>query len=842
MLKKDYPELAKYWNYDRNNKNGLYFKDVSAHSGKKAWWICEKGHEWEATIDHISNGTRCPYCANIKVLPGYNDLATVNPQLSKEWNYERNEKLLPEEFLPGSEKKIWWRCSKGHEWEAMICTRNKGIGCPICAGKTVLPGFNDLATTRKDLLEWWNYEKNQDVKPTEVSAGTHKIVWWKCPEGHEWKSRVSNVAHGRRCPYCAGKKVLKGENDLKTLFPEIAAEWNYKKNKKTPDQYRPHSNNKVWWICEKGHEWEATIGSRVDGTGCPFCSGRRVLKGENDLATTYPELLKEWDYDKNTLDPSEVSFGSNERVWWKCKRGHSWQTKICNRTVLRRGCSLCSKDLRTSFPELAIYYYVKKYFADVESGNRKILDGLELDIFIPEKNIAIEYDGVVWHKSNAAIDREKRKNSLCKQHNIKLIRIREFGLEKLNDCVCIMREGNDDYSLDRIIMMTLKQLGVQKPDVDVKRDRFEIYSLIDFSDKENSLQNKFPEIAAEWNYEKNGKLSPSTVSYSSNIKVWWKCKNGHEWESNINNRLRVPVCPYCNGKKIIPGFNDLATVNPTVSLEWNYERNRKLTPDNVFPNSGKKVWWKCEEGHEWEARIQDRNRGQGCPYCNGYKVMPGINDLQTLYPELCEEWDYEKNKDILPSMVSPTSSRRVWWKCPEKGHHWKDSIQNRVNGAICRECTKPALVKKHYVPKSIPENGSLADIYPNIAAEWDYSKNNTRPNDYFPHSQKSVWWICKEGHEYEAKIGNRTSLNRGCPYCSGRYAIAGKNDFKTTNPELLKYWDYSKNTKKPSEFLPHSQKKVWWTCERAHSYQRTISSQVLQNGRCPYCINKKDLK
>ena len=127
MNKKDYPELAKYWNYERNNKNGLYFKDVSAHSGKRAWWICEKGHEWQTTIDHISNGTRCPYCASKKAFPGYNDLTTVNPQLAKEWNYEKNVGLLPKDFLPNSNKKVWWVCKKGHEYEAPICDRNIGF-------------------------------------------------------------------------------------------------------------------------------------------------------------------------------------------------------------------------------------------------------------------------------------------------------------------------------------------------------------------------------------------------------------------------------------------------------------------------------------------------------------------------------------------------------------------------------------------------------------------------------------------------------------------------------------------------------------------------------------------
>ena len=773
---------ASEWDYKKNTYNP---NEVTYKSDKRVWWICGRcGHEWETAAKVRALGSGCPKCAEVKrteskMKPKEGmSLKDKSPSLAEEWNYEKNDKN-PEDFYNSSNYKVWWVCKHcGGEWEAAICDRVRGNGCPHCARMELALNKKkpDLGNSLEDLypeisLEW-NYEKN-DKTPDQYRPRSNEKVWWICEKGHEWISSINNRTKGNGCPYCVGKKILKGENDFETLFPEIAAEWNYKKNSKTPDQYRPHSNEKVWWICNEGHEWQTTVNNRVYGNGCPFCSGRKVVKGKNDLATMYPELLKEWDYEKNTLDPSEVSFGSNERVWWRCKRGHEWQTTISNRTTLRRGCSLCSKELRTSFPELAIYYYVKKYFADVESGNRELLGGLELDVFIPSKKIAIEYDGVVWHKSSAAVAREKRKNGLCKQKGIRLIRIRESGLEKLSDCICVMRDGNDDYSLNKVIEEVMAQLDIRKPDIDIKRDRFEIYSLIDLSDKENSLQNRFPEIAAEWNYEKNGKLTPSMVSFSSNISVWWKCKEGHEWESNINNRLRVPVCPYCSGNK----------------------------------------------------------------------VMSGSNDLQTLYPELCKEWDYEKNGNLSPSMVLPHSQKKVWWKCSEN-HNWKASVAHRVEGTKCPKCARASMVEKRFrlkiEKKSEKKHGiakakSLEEVYPNIASEWNYEKNERKPSEYYPHSQQKVWWICGKGHEYEAKIGNRTSLNRGCPYCSGRYAIKGENDFETVYPELLKYWDYSKNIKKPSDVLPHSQKKVWWKCENGHSYQRVISSQILQNGKCPIC-------
>ena len=122
-------------------------------------------------------------------------------------------------------------------------------------------------------------------------------------------------------------------------------------------------------------------------------------------------------------------------------------------------------------------------------------------------------------------------------------------------------------------------------------------------------------MAEEWNYEKNGTLKPEYFSVNSHKKVWWKCKNGHEWQAPIGNRNIGRGCPYCVGQKIVKGENDLQTVNPILAKDWNYEKNNGLTPMDVTPNSHKKVWWKCSKGHEWQAVVASRNRGSGCPIC-----------------------------------------------------------------------------------------------------------------------------------------------------------------------------------------------------------------------------------
>jgi len=244
------------------------------NSGKKVWWKCSKGHEWQAVIANINNGRNCPYCSGKKVLQGYNDLGTLNPKLAKEWSYEKNGDLKPEQFTANSGKKVWWKCPKGHEWQATIANRNRGNGCPYCSGRYAVKGKTDLATLNPNLIKEWNYEKNGDLTPKDFTANSTRKVWWRCIKGHEWQATVNNRNYGRNCPYCAGKKVLQGYNDLGTLNPKLASEWNYEKNGNLkPEYFTANSNKKVWWRCRKGHEWQAVIASRNNGAKCPYCKG-----------------------------------------------------------------------------------------------------------------------------------------------------------------------------------------------------------------------------------------------------------------------------------------------------------------------------------------------------------------------------------------------------------------------------------------------------------------------------------------------------------------------------------------------------------------------------------------
>ena len=192
-----------------------------------------------------------------------NSLAAVHPELIAEWS-EKNLPLTPDSITFGSNKKVWWKGACGHEWETSVKARSNGEKCPICSGARVVAGINDLSTLKPELASEWSEEN--EIKPTEVSIGSHKKVIWKCKLGHEWIATVkSRTIKKTGCPYCSHNKVLAGFNDLATLFPEVADEWS-DKNEKKPTEVMAFANSKAWWKCRTcGYEWNTLISTRSYG-------------------------------------------------------------------------------------------------------------------------------------------------------------------------------------------------------------------------------------------------------------------------------------------------------------------------------------------------------------------------------------------------------------------------------------------------------------------------------------------------------------------------------------------------------------------------------------------------
>ncbi len=638
-LSTTHPELCLEWHYEKNID--ISPAEVSKVSTKKVWWKGKCGHEWQATVGSRTAGNGCPYCSNVKVLVGYNDLLTINPQIASEWHPTKNGERRPQDFIIGSGKKVWWKCSScGHEWQTSIAnrTKNNGTGCPKCKNELIAiknstpnPG-ESLFDINPELAKEWHPTRNGDLTPKDVFPSSDKIVWWKCIVGHEWEATISVRNRGIGCIQCSKEK--------RTSYPEQAVCYyisklfhdtinRYIEDNKELDIYIPslkigieydgmffHTSekaekerNKDHYFAQKGirvirikEKQGLTSDISIENDTIFYSPNRHYISLSTVIATivkmiyeaknenvpeldisierdntqilqaylsslkensvfTNKTLAKEWNYEKNgLLNPQYIPQNSGRKVWWKCEKCHEWQAVIASRNQ-GLGCPYCS--------------------------NKKVLAGY------------------------------------------------------------------------------------------------------------NDLLTLNPQIASEWHPTKNGELKPQDFIIGSRKKVWWKCKDcGYEWETSIVNRTKEngTGCPCCANKIIVVGKNDLATAYPLLAKQWHYQKNGTLTPFMVSSGSSQSVWWKCEKGHEWKAVIASRNKGVGCPYCAGKKVSKGFNDLQTVNPDLAKEWNYEKNDGLAPSDVLPNSHKKVWWRC-KNGHEWQAIIGNRHRGKGCPECYKASFKK-----------------------------------------------------------------------------------------------------------------------------------------------------
>ncbi len=272
-------KIAEQWHPTKNHP--LLPEYFTHGSQKKVWWKCPKGddHEWESTISNRIYGKGCPICSG-RLIMASNSLATLCPELAKEWHSSKNNELTPHDVGIGSQKKVWWKCPKGtdHEWIAAVSSRSTGVGCPICINKKTVTS-NSLSTINPILAKEWHPSKNASLTPDDLTSGSHKKVWWKCPKGedHEWEANTKSRNRGNGCPVCANTKTVKS-NCLATVVPELAKEWHLiRNNDLTPGDVTPSSTRKVWWKGICGHEWQAVISKRAHrGQGCPKCKGKRI--------------------------------------------------------------------------------------------------------------------------------------------------------------------------------------------------------------------------------------------------------------------------------------------------------------------------------------------------------------------------------------------------------------------------------------------------------------------------------------------------------------------------------------------------------------------------------------
>ena len=449
---------------------------------------CPQGHTWTQSDASRNAGRGCPFCARKKAWPGETDLFTEAPGLKARWDFTKNTNLDPTELLKGSDKFAWWICDKGHEFEKRIWEMARS-GCSYCSNKKLLVGFNDLETVRPDLAKELDLQQNDGLSSRELLFGTSRLVWWKCPKGHSYQAKVSQRNFSNSgCGVCAGNKTEPGFNDLLTKYPVISASWDHKMNQGLfPENFAPSSSKKVWWKCEKGHSWLMAVAERTGGQGCAVCENRQILSGYNDLETLFPDLAASLALGLNPENFAKtVGAHSHKKAWWRCPKGHVYEARVTSRH--KTGCAICA--------------------------GQSVLSGF------------------------------------------------------------------------------------------------------------NDLQSQNPSAAKYFLSKKNEKF-PYEVLIGSRVQYWWACELGHQFRAHPDSVNKGNWCPYCGNKKVMAGFNDLATVRPDLAKEWHPTKNRPLEPSQVINGFHRKVWWRCDSGHAFLQSGKKRREGQGCPSCSASGYSPG---------------------------------------------------------------------------------------------------------------------------------------------------------------------------------------------------------------------------
>jgi DNA-directed RNA polymerase subunit RPC12/RpoP len=370
-----------------------------------------------------------------------------------------------------------------------------------------------------------------------------------------------------------------------------------------------------------------------------------------------------------------------------------------------------------------------------------------------------------------------------------------------------------------------------------------------------SLSERYPAVAAEWHPDLNGELTPADVKPGSNQKVWWRCSScRYEWRAVIENRATgASRCPVCSRRLVretrtAPGPGEsLAEVDPPLAAEWHPDKNRPLTPADVRSNRSLKVWWRCSScGHEWRAMIRERAIGHGCFKCAARRraakrAFVPRRKGRRLPDHLLAEWRPDLN-DCDPSTLTGGSDYRAWWRCSTCGHEWQASVFNRVaHGSGCPPCGH----RRTAEAASRPAPGqSLADLYPELTAEWDIGRNgNLTPADVRPGSQHGVWWLCSTcGLSYSATPTSRTSRRSGCRLCVARkwaqklHVPSEGRSLADVLPDVAAEWHPIRNDPlRPEDVKPWSNRMAWWRCREGHEWRTTVAQRA-RGRRCPHCL------
>lgn len=687
------------------------------------------------------------------------------PELAKEWDYDNNGDINPSNISCGSSKEVFWICPIcHHSYLKKVSNRtspskrkSESKFCPICLGRIIIPGYNSLKAKFPDIIrEEWDFSRNK-VDPDTIAPHQNKIKhWWICKKGHSYQAVVNNKIsnNGGNCPYCSHEKLL-FENSLSFVNPKLAKEWNYEKNKLTPEKVFANANSYAWWICDKGHKWKAKICNRNNGKGCPICAKGHHSSFPEQVIYHYinkmfPDALNGYKYKNYEIDiyvPS-VKLG----IEYDGEYFHKSANKIerdnnKNNLLFNDGIDFIrvrESNCPNTNNNCVIFRY--NYTSDYHSLERILVEVLS---FIANKyNKEVNFEVSIDSIKNQLLDQISTvstsksllhlNKNLCKDWNYELNYPLEPKMFYPNSSVKIFWKCHKCSYVWKATIGSRNQ-GCGCPSCS-NREHYNTNSWIKKAKKAHG---------DNYDYSK--------VNYiNSKTPVIISCPKHGDFSQNPTEHLLGKGCKYCAHQAFHPE-ESLAKLYPDISKEWNYELNKKtgFTPNNIGINSTIKFYWHCNYGkpHSYLATIYSRvYRHSGCAVCHG-KQITFDTSVAFLRSDLVNEWC--DSNIYKPSEVSLGSTKKIMWKCSNPIHKpYLASVYSRVHlKSGCPECSGNIKSSQSY-------SLELNNKHPNIELLSEYIKSNIRI--------KCRCKICE--HEWEPFPYNLLK-GYGCPICKNKNII-----------------------------------------------------------------------
>tara|TARA_X000000950_G_scaffold201273_1_gene242331 strand:- start:333 stop:2186 length:1854 start_codon:yes stop_codon:yes gene_type:complete len=531
--------------------NNLQIENLTYGSNVKVWWYCSNGHSWKCSPKERTqkrSSKRCPVCRSF---------AYKRPDLLEEFDAKKNNGIDPFQIKENSSLRLNWLCKNCYfSFKASVNNRNmKNSGCPACSG-SVVSDLNMLSSHSPELVSEWG--KKNKKSPTEFSYGSDYRAYWECSTcAYEWRTSISHRSINKRsCPACSGT-VVSDKNRLSIHRPKLLSEIHPTKNGDfDPSKVSYGTNLKIWWKCDMGHEWEAVIKNRSRGAGCPHCNphtSRAELRLYAELEALFGDVKNREKFDKIEIDVflTKLNVGIEyDGAFWH--RGKTKSDRAKNLRLSKKGITIIR--VREKPLKKVNNFDVVVEPKDLSLGNiqeliRNIINISniptlvdKLEQYLDGKNFIAE-DRYLELLSNLPGPEPQKslqylKPKLSKSWDVNLnapltpMMFTPFSDKRVH-WIC---QHNKSHRWEARI--ATRSQGYGCPFCAGKR-----------INREDSFGEKHQKLLSEFDFEKNGSVSPFELAVGSKHKVWWICSLcNHNWRSIIGSRTKGHGCPKC-GKK-----------------------------------------------------------------------------------------------------------------------------------------------------------------------------------------------------------------------------------------------------------------------------------------------------